>query len=68
MAVQLDVTPRAVAEPNSGIATTLGVGGLGGTIGVRVTIDDAVLTSKEQVIAALEAVRNSVVMDTWPLT
>lgn len=68
MAVQLDVTPRAVAEPNSGIATTLGVGGLGGTIGVRVTIDDAVLTSKEQVIQALEAVRNSVIMDTWPLT
>lgn len=68
MAVQLDVTPRAVAEPNSGIVTTLGVGGLGGTIGVRVTIDDAVLTSKEQVIQALEAVWNSVVMDTWPLT
>lgn len=68
MAVQLDVTPRAVAEPNSGIATTLGVGGLGGAIGVRVTIDDAVLTSKEQVIQALEAVRNSVVMDTWPIT
>ncbi len=68
MSVQLDVTPRAVAEPNSGIATTLAVASLGGTIGVRVIIDDAVLTSKEQVIAALEAVKNSVVMDTWPIT
>lgn len=68
MAVQLDVTPRAVAEPNAPITKTLGVGGLGGTIGVRVTIDDAVLTSKEQVAQALEAAMNSVVMNTWPIS
>ena len=65
MSVQYDSTPRAV-EDGSNIATTLGVASLGGTIGVRVIVDDAVLTSKEQAIAALETVKEAIIKQVWP--
>ena len=67
MSVQYDSTPRAV-EDGSNIATTLGAASLGGTIGVRVTVDDAVLTSKEQVLMALDVIAERVVKQTWPAT
>ena len=65
MSVQYDVTPRAVAD-GSNITTTLGAASLGGTIGVRVTVDDAVLTTKEQAIMALEIAFDRIVKQTWP--
>lgn len=65
MSVQYDSTPRAV-EDGSNIATTLGVASLGGTIGVRVVVDGAVLTSKEQAIAALETITEAIIKQTWP--
>lgn len=65
MSVQYDVTPRSVAD-GSNIATTLGAGSLGGTIGVRVIVDDAVLTTKEQAIMALEIAFDRIVKQTWP--
>ncbi|MEA3264600.1 MAG: hypothetical protein U9R07_14065 [Pseudomonadota bacterium] len=65
MSVQYDVTPRSVAD-GSNIATTLGAASLGGTIGVRVIVDDAVLTTKEQAIMALEIAFDRIVKQTWP--
>lgn len=65
MSVQYDSTPRAV-EDGSNIATTLGAASLGGTIGVRITVDDAVLTSKEQALLALEQVGELILKQTWP--
>lgn len=65
MSVQYDSTPRAV-EDGSNIATTLGAASLGGTIGVRIIVDDAVLTSKEQAIMALEQIVKQIVKQTWP--
>lgn len=65
MSVQYDSTPRAV-EDGSNIATTLGAASLGGTIGVRVVVDDAVLTSKEQAVAAIETIVEAIIKQTWP--
>lgn len=67
MSVQYDSTPRAV-EDGSNIATTLGAASLGGTIGLCVIVDDAVLTSKEQALAALETIGELIVKQTWPAT
>lgn len=65
MSVQYDSTPRAV-EDGSNIATTLGAASLGGTIGVRIIVDDAVLTSKEQALMALETISERITKQTWP--
>lgn len=66
MSVQLDSSGRPVADA-TGVVLTTGTAGLGGTIGVRVTIDDAVLTSKEQALLHLEAVEIAIRKQTWPL-
>lgn len=65
MSVQYDSTPRAVADAGD-VAVTLGTASLGGTIGVRVTVDDAVLTTREQALLALESVRQKIAEQTWP--
>lgn len=65
MSVQYDSTPRAVDDA-SNVAVTLGAASLGGTIGVRVTVDDAVLTSREQALLAIDTVRQKIVEQTWP--
>lgn len=65
MAVQYDSTPRAVAD-GSNIAVTLGAASLGGTIGVRVVVDDAVLTTREQALLALEQIGEAITKKTWP--
>ena len=65
MSVQYDSTPRAV-EDASNVATTLGAASLGGTIGVRVIVDDAVLTSKAQVEHHLRTIMQIVLEQTWP--
>ena len=43
------------------------VGAIGGGIGVRVIIDDTVVTSKEQAVIALETAFQKIMEDTWPL-
>lgn len=65
MSVQYDSTPRAV-EDGANIATVLGAASLGGTIGVRIIVDDAVLTSKEQALMALEQIGKAIIKQTWP--
>lgn len=65
MSVQYDSTPRAVDDAGN-VAITLGTASLGGTIGVRVTVDDAVLASKEQALLALDTVRQKIIEKTWP--
>ena len=65
MSVQYDSTPRAVDDATN-VAVTLGAASLGGTIGVRVTVDDAVLTSKGQAVAALDVIRSRIIEQTWP--
>lgn len=67
MSVQLDSTGRPTADA-ANVAVTLGTAGLGGTIGVRVTIDDAVITSKADAMLALESVQLAVAKQTWPLS
>lgn len=65
MSVQYDSTPRSVAD-SSDVAITTGTASLGGTIGVRVTVDDAVLTTREQAILALDSIRDKIMEQTWP--
>lgn len=65
MSVQYDSTPRAVADA-SDVAMTTGVASLGGTIGVRVIVDDALLTTREQALLALESVAAAITKETWP--
>lgn len=65
MSVQYDATPRAVLD-GSNVARTLGVASLGGTIGVRVIIDDAVVTSEQDALLALKSVETLIKATTWP--
>ena len=65
MSVQYDSSPRAVVDA-SNVTTTLGVASLGGTIGIRVIVDDAVLPSREAVLHHMEAVTNAIVKQTYP--
>lgn len=67
MSVQFDSTPRAVDDATN-VAVTLGVASLGGTIGVRVIIDDAVLTSREQAFLAIYAIEQLLLEKTWPVS
>ena len=67
MSVQFDSTPRAVDDAGN-VAITLATASLGGTIGVRVTIDDAVLTSREQAFLAIYAILHLLNEKTWPVS
>lgn len=63
MAKQFDAAPGAdkltVAKST--------VGGLGGSIGVRAIFDDAVVTSKMGAFLGIEAIRQKIFEDTWPM-
>lgn len=65
MSVQYDSTPRAVAD-DTNVVTTLGAASLGGTIAVRVIVDDAVIGSKDAVLKHLTTVMDVVTKQTWP--
>jgi len=65
MSVQYDSTPRAVAD-DSNVATTLGAASLGGTIAVRVIIDDSVIGAKDTAIRHLQTVMDVILKQTWP--
>ncbi|MCH4151448.1 MAG: hypothetical protein LKF30_05810 [Sphingobium sp.] len=43
------------------------VGAIGGGIGVRLIIDDTVVTSKEQAALGVEIAIQKIIEDTWPL-
>lgn len=57
----LDITKNTSATAITGGATTLG-----GTVEVRLLIDDAVAPSKLEVLRAIEALEYMVTQDNWP--
>lgn len=57
----------AVVKNSSATAVTGGATSLGGTIGIRLMIDDAVVTSKLEVLRAIEVLEGRIVEDTWPI-
>ena len=67
MAIQYDAVPR-VGNDNTNITRTLAVGNPGGGIGVRLIIDDAVLTSKADVLQQITSLMETVIENTWPGT
>lgn len=67
MAIQYDAVPR-VGNDNTNITLTLAVANPGGGIGVRLIIDDTVLTSKEQVMLAITSLYETMIENTWPGT
>ncbi len=67
MAIQYDAVPR-VGNDNTNITRTLAVGNPGSGIGVRLIIDDTVLTSKEQVLLTVTSLVETVIENTWPGT
>lgn len=67
MAIQYDAVPR-VGNDNTNITRTLERDDPGGGIGVRLIIDDTVLTSKEQVLLAVTSLVETVIENTWPGT
>ena len=67
MAVQFDSVPRPQND-NSGLTVTTGVGNPGGGIGLRVIIDDTVITSEQDAELALLAVTNELRKRTWPVS
>lgn len=67
MAFQVDSVPRPQNDI-SGLAVTLGVGNPGGGIGVRVIIDDTIITSEVDALLALEAIENEISRRNWPVT
>jgi hypothetical protein len=62
LAKQLDV----VLPANKLDVAKSTVGGLGGTIGVRVIVDDAVVPGKSDAIRLIDAAKQFVIEDTWP--
>lgn len=64
MAKQFDAAPGA--DKLAIVKST--VGGLGGSIGVRVIVDDALVTSKSTARLAVEAIRQRIIEETWPIT
>lgn len=67
MAVQFDSVPRPQND-NSGITVTLGVANPGSGIGMRLIIDDTVITSEQDAWLALRAINNEIRRRTWPVS
>lgn len=67
MAFQIDSVPRPQNDV-SGLTVTLGAGNPGGGIGVRVIIDDTVVTSEVDALLALESAKNEISRRNWPIT
>ena len=67
MAIQYDGVPR-VGNDHATITRTLAVGNPGGGIGVRVIIDDVVVTSKAEALLMLEYLSVSALENVWPGT
>lgn len=67
MAVQIDSVPRPQND-STGVTVTTGVGNPGGGIGMRVIIDDTIITSEMDAWLALRAINNEIRKRTWPVT
>ena len=67
MAVQFDSVPRPQND-NSGLTVTTGFANPGGGIGLRVVIDDTVITSEQDAELALLAITNELRKRNWPVT
>lgn len=67
MAVQFDSVPRPQND-NSGITVTLGVANPGSGIGMRLIIDDTVITSEQDAWLALRAISNEIRRRPWPVS
>lgn len=67
MAVQIDSVPRPQNDI-SGLTVTLGAGNPGGGIGVRVLIDDTIVTSEQDALLALKAIENEISRRNWPVS
>lgn len=67
MAVQFDSVPRPQND-NSGLTVTTGAANPGGGIGLRVVIDDTVITSEQDAELALLAITNELRKRNWPVT
>jgi len=67
VAVQFDSVPRPQND-NSGITVTLGVANPGSGIGMRLIIDDTVITSEQDAWLALRAISNEIRRRPWPVS
>lgn len=67
MAVQFDSVPRPQND-NSGITVTLAVANPGGGVGMRLIIDDTIITSEQDAWLALRAINNEIRRRTWPVS
>lgn len=67
MAVQFDSVPRPQND-SSGITVTLAVANPGGGVGMRLIIDDTVITSEQDAWLALRAINNEIRRRTWPVS
>ena len=67
MSVYFDSTPRAVDDATN-VVVQLAQASLGGTLGVRIIIDDAVLTSREQAYLAITSIADLLSEKTWPVS
>lgn len=67
MAVQIDSAPRPQNDI-SGLTVTTGVAAIGGGVGVRVIIDDAVIISEVDALLALKSIENEISRRNWPVT
>ena len=67
MAVQIDSVPRPQND-STGVTVTTGVANPGGGIGVRVIIDDTVITSEQDAELALLSITNELRKRNWPVT
>ncbi len=67
MAVQIDSVPRPQNDI-SGLTVTTGAGNPGSGIGVRVLIDDTVVTSETDALLALESIKNEISRRNWPIS
>lgn len=63
MAKQLDIVPGGTKLT---VAKST-VGGLGGSIGVRITIDDGVVLAKSDARRLIQTVQQAILEDAWPL-
>lgn len=55
-----------VSETGTVTAVTGGAANLGGTTGIRLIVDDAVVTSKQEAYRMLEVLAKRLFGETWP--
>lgn len=66
MSVQFDGVPP-VGPDGTNVTLTTGVAAIGGGVGVRIIIDDAVVTSELQAHLIITALEDAISRNTWPV-